>query len=89
MIKCSHRVGRTGRAGNKGSAYAIIGPQEIKFATIVHTSMKQANQMIPPQLEEMVSQRKYVLDRGGGQHHRKKHKGPVQTGAPEFHAARK
>ena len=49
-----HRVGRTGRAGDKdGVAYTLILRNEIKFAIILMKNLELSGQRIPPELEEM------------------------------------
>ena len=49
-----HRVGRTGRAGNKdGIAYTLIMRNEIKFAIILMKNLELSGQRIPYELEEM------------------------------------
>ena len=49
-----HRVGRTGRAGNKdGVAYTLIMRNEIKFAIILMKNLELSGQRIPMELEEM------------------------------------
>jgi ATP-dependent RNA helicase DDX42 len=47
----THRVGRTGRAGEKGSAYALITTP--KFASIVSKSMTQGKQLVPPDVQQL------------------------------------
>ncbi|KAJ2443117.1 pre-mRNA processing RNA-helicase [Coemansia sp. RSA 2440] len=42
-----HRVGRTGRAGNKGDAYTFITPDQDRFANEVVKAMKLSN-LTPP-----------------------------------------
>ncbi|KAJ2498673.1 pre-mRNA processing RNA-helicase [Coemansia sp. RSA 1972] len=42
-----HRVGRTGRAGNKGDAYTFITPEQDRFANEVVKAMKLSN-LTPP-----------------------------------------
>jgi len=49
-----HRVGRTGRAGNKdGVAYTLIMKNEIKFAVILMKNLMLSGQKITPELEQM------------------------------------
>lgn len=48
-----HRLGRTGRAGNKGSAYTFIEPQETSNALEIMMAMKKGKSKIPKELEEM------------------------------------
>ncbi len=42
-----HRVGRTGRAGNKGTAITFIGPDEEKFAPDLVKALKDSDATIP------------------------------------------
>lgn len=85
----THRVGRTGRAGKRGTAYALIGRGEGKFASIVAASMRQADQMIPPQLQELVDRH----GGGGGMTNRAPKKKPRSGGdgdwTPVFVAAQR
>lgn len=49
-----HRVGRTGRAGNRdGVAYTLIMRHEVKFALILLKNLQISGQIIPAELEEM------------------------------------
>jgi len=49
-----HRVGRTGRAGDKdGVAYTLIMRNEMKFAIILMKNLELSGQKIPQDLEEM------------------------------------
>lgn len=49
-----HRVGRTGRAGNKdGIAYTLIMRNEIRFAIILMKNLELSGQRTPYELEEM------------------------------------
>lgn len=48
-----HRVGRTGRAGRKGSAYTFIAPEEDKYASDILQALKNSNATIPKELQEM------------------------------------
>lgn len=49
-----HRVGRTGRAGNRdGVAYTLIMRHEIRFGIILMKNLELSGQKIPPELEEM------------------------------------
>lgn len=42
-----HRVGRTGRAGNKGTAITFIGPDEDKFAPDLVKALRDSGAPIP------------------------------------------
>ena len=48
-----HRLGRTGRAGNKGWGYTFVEPMEKTSAIEIMSAMKKSNAPIPPELEEM------------------------------------
>lgn len=51
-----HRVGRTGRAGNTGTAVTFIAPDEDKFAGDILKALKQSScKNIPEQLEKMAA----------------------------------
>jgi superfamily II DNA/RNA helicase len=47
----THRVGRTGRAGVAGRAYALV--TGAGFASLLVSSMNQGKQMIPPDLSNL------------------------------------
>lgn len=51
-----HRVGRTGRAGNKGTAWTFITPDEAQYARDVYFAMKNSNATIPENLQKMVDE---------------------------------
>ena len=65
-----HRVGRTGRAGNKGTAVTFISRDEEKFAPDLVKAMTEAKQPVPADLkrmaEEHAEKRKEGLAKGGG-----------------------
>jgi ATP-dependent RNA helicase DDX46/PRP5 len=46
-----HRVGRTGRAGNKGTAYTFITPDQDRYAMDICKALKLSGQEIPPDLQ--------------------------------------
>ncbi|EJD48975.1 DEAD-domain-containing protein [Auricularia subglabra TFB-10046 SS5] len=48
-----HRIGRTGRAGMKGTAYTYFTTDNSKAARELLGILREAKQEIPPQLEEM------------------------------------
>jgi ATP-dependent RNA helicase DDX5/DBP2 len=54
-----HRIGRTGRAGAKGTAYTFFTRKDAGKASSLVKIMEQAGQQIPPELLSMA--------RGGGQ----------------------
>lgn len=51
-----HRVGRTGRAGNKGTAYTFITPDQDRYAMDICKALKLSGQEIPPELQELTDQ---------------------------------
>ena len=52
----THRVGRTGRAGNKGMAYTLITAKEKDFAGHLVRNLEGANQDVPKELLELAQQ---------------------------------
>lgn len=48
-----HRVGRTGRAGNKGTAITFITPDECAFASDLIRALESGNQKVPEKLKEL------------------------------------
>merc|ERR1719446_1727690 len=50
-----HRVGRTGRAGNQGSAYTFITPEEDKYAPDMVKAMEAAGQEPPDDVIAMAN----------------------------------
>lgn len=56
-----HRIGRTGRAGSKGTAITLFTQENSKQARDLLTILREANQEIDPKLQEMVR-----FSRGGG-----------------------
>jgi ATP-dependent RNA helicase DDX46/PRP5 len=48
-----HRVGRTGRAGNKGTAITFITPDECAFAGDLIKALETANLEVPDKLKDL------------------------------------
>ncbi|KAJ3169972.1 pre-mRNA processing RNA-helicase [Geranomyces variabilis] len=48
-----HRVGRTGRAGNKGTAYTFITPDQDKFAVDIIKALTMSEVPIPEDLQKL------------------------------------
>ncbi|KAI9474733.1 P-loop containing nucleoside triphosphate hydrolase protein [Coemansia mojavensis] len=48
-----HRVGRTGRAGNKGDAYTFITPEQDRYASEVVKAMKLSGLTPPPEVQAL------------------------------------
>ncbi|KAG0207678.1 pre-mRNA processing RNA-helicase [Mortierella sp. NVP41] len=49
-----HRVGRTGRAGNKGIAYTFITPEQERFAPDIAKALTNSSREVPPELQALV-----------------------------------
>ncbi|GIX64295.1 DEAD box polypeptide 17 [Babesia caballi] len=56
-----HRIGRTGRGGNKGASYTFLTPDKNRVARELVKLMREANQAISPELSKLASERS-----GGG-----------------------
>lgn len=52
-----HRIGRTGRAGQKGVAYTFLGKGDIRQAQEIVQVFQSAGQEVPQHLQEVASQR--------------------------------
>eukprot|EP00808_Paulinella_micropora_P001216 g35401.t1 len=63
-----HRIGRTGRAGHKGTAISFFTSNDAKIAKGLVDVLREANQRIPKELETMASYRGPTRggSRGGG-----------------------
>ena len=48
-----HRVGRTGRAGNKGTAYTFITEDECPFAADLIRALENSGNTVPDQLRKL------------------------------------
>ena len=59
-----HRIGRTGRAGRKGSAHAYLTKDDIKAnGRVLVAILRDAGQEVPPELAELTSR---AGGKGGG-----------------------
>jgi len=69
-----HRIGRTGRAGAKGTAYSLFTSTNFKLAKDLLHILSETNQHIPPQLQEYSNLAKNMRSSGnfaaGGTHGR-------------------
>jgi len=65
-----HRIGRTGRAGNEGTAYTFFTPDDFKLAGKLVDVLREANQQIPPTLLDYAARSHGGGSRGrfGGTH---------------------
>jgi hypothetical protein len=48
-----HRIGRTGRAGAKGTSYSFFTPANGRLARDIIKVLREANQVVPPALEQI------------------------------------
>lgn len=56
LTKQVHRIGRTGRAGEKGVALTYLLPHELDRVNDIVTSMKKSGQPVPDELAEVARQ---------------------------------
>ncbi|GBE61469.1 DEAD box polypeptide 17 [Babesia ovata] len=61
-----HRIGRTGRGGNKGASYTFLTPDKGRIARELVKLMREANQTISPELSKLANER----FGGGGENRR-------------------
>lgn len=52
----THRIGRTGRAGEKGTAYTLVAPTDKEFAGHLVRNLEGASQPVPEGLVELAMQ---------------------------------
>jgi len=52
----THRIGRTGRAGQKGTAYTLVSTKDKDFAGHLVRNLEQANQFVPQELLDIAMQ---------------------------------
>lgn len=63
----THRIGRTGRAGEKGIAYTLLTPKDSNFAGDLVRNMEGANQHVSKELLDLAMQvqtKTYLSARG-------------------------
>ncbi|XP_013380174.1 ATP-dependent RNA helicase dbp2-like isoform X2 [Lingula anatina] len=73
-----HRIGRTGRSNNTGTAYTFFTPDNVKQASDLIGVLKEANQVINPKLMQLAEasrglgggRRRYRGGTGGGRNSR-------------------
>lgn len=71
-----HRIGRTGRAGNKdGVAINCLLKNESKFANILASKFEELGLAIPPDLRDLAGRSSHFRYGGGGGSRRKKDSG--------------
>lgn len=54
-----HRIGRTGRAGEKGTAFTLVTRKDINFAGDLVRNLEVAGQHVPGSLLELAMQVRY------------------------------
>jgi ATP-dependent RNA helicase DDX42 len=52
----THRIGRTGRAGEHGVAYTLLTQNESNFAAELVRNLEGANQVVPQELLDLAMQ---------------------------------
>lgn len=52
----THRIGRTGRAGEKGTAYTLVTEKDKEFAGHLVRNLEGANQEVPKSLMDLALQ---------------------------------
>ncbi|CAF3561377.1 unnamed protein product [Rotaria sp. Silwood1] len=66
----THRIGRTGRAGEKGTAYTLLTQADKEFAPNLVRNLENANQNVPSELLNMAMQNSHFANSrsryGGG-----------------------
>ena len=54
-----HRIGRTARAGNTGTAYTFFTPDNIKNAPDLVSVLREANQVVNPKLQSLADNSRF------------------------------
>jgi len=65
-----HRVGRTGRAGNKGTAHTFITPEQGDYAHILLKALKLGENTIPEELQKLADTYQEQVNRGEKEFHK-------------------
>ncbi|ORY06094.1 P-loop containing nucleoside triphosphate hydrolase protein [Basidiobolus meristosporus CBS 931.73] len=63
-----HRVGRTGRAGNKGTAYTFITPEQDRYAVDILKALKLSGLEIPDDLRSLAEEFQEKVKAGSAQY---------------------
>ena len=63
-------MGRTGRAGNKGTAITFITPQEEQYAGDMVKALKQSKSPVPADLQQMADAFEAKVKEGNARHRR-------------------
>lgn len=58
-----HRIGRTGRAGNRGTAYTFFTPDNGKLSADLVKVLVEAKQEVNPKLHEIASNSRGMMGR--------------------------
>lgn len=59
----THRIGRTGRAGEKGVAYTLLTSKDTAFAGDLVRNLEGANQAVSKELMDLAMQVRYTCQR--------------------------
>ena len=64
-----HRIGRTGRAGNKGTAVTFIAPDEAQYASDLVRGLEAAKQEVPAELRKLSEEHEEKVKKGEAKKH--------------------